>query len=248
MALYEKPVRLLFKDMVKDMDLRPDQNLEREAVYDWFIKNYPKAKKSTISAHLLKMSVNAPSRVHYNVSQDGEDDLLYQIDSQRYRLFDPNLDPKPIYSKDETIEGIVESEDEGQVDGREFAYESDLQNFLAKNLSIISPDLSLYEDEGITGVEFPVGNRRIDILAVDKNGDYVVIELKVSKGYDRVVGQLLGYIGWIRKNHAEAGQNVRGVIIARNISEDLVLACSMLDNVDLFEYELSIALRKIHPE
>jgi endonuclease len=41
--------------------------------------------------------------------------------------------------------------------------------------------LRLYEEEGITGVEFPVGRRFIDILAVDKDGRYVVVELKVSR-------------------------------------------------------------------
>jgi RecB family endonuclease NucS len=128
---------------------------------------------------------------------------------------------------------------------REFAYEKDLQNFLSKNLSLIRPGLHLYEEEGITGIEFPVGNRYIDILALDKDNNYVVIELKVSKGYDRVVGQLLRYMAWIKKNQADASQHVRGVIVARQISDDLLLACSELDNVELYEYQLSVSLQKI---
>jgi RecB family endonuclease NucS len=40
-------------------------------------------------------------------------------------------------------------------------------------------------------LEFPAGDRYIDILAVDAQGSFVVIELKVSRGYDRVIGQLL---------------------------------------------------------
>ena len=31
------------------------------------------------------------------------------------------------------------------------------------------------------------------------------------------------YMAWIRDNQAEAGQKVRGVIVAREISEDLLL-------------------------
>jgi hypothetical protein len=46
----------------------------------------------------------------------------------------------------------------------EFAYESDLRDFLAKNLSILQRGMRLYEEEGITGIEFPVGGRFIDIL------------------------------------------------------------------------------------
>lgn len=52
---------------------------------------------------------------------------------------------------------------------------------------------------------------------MDANGDLVVIELKVSRGYDRVVGQLIRYVAWIKKNLAEANQQVRGVIVAREI-------------------------------
>jgi RecB family endonuclease NucS len=90
-----------------------------------------------------------------------------------------------------------------------------------------------------------VGGRFIDILAVDSEKRLVVIELKVSRGYDRVVGQLLRYMAWIQKHHAEPGQAVRGIIAAREISDDLKLACSYLPAVSLYEYELSVSLRKV---
>ena len=82
-------------------------------------------------------------------------------------------------------------------------------------------------------------------MATDKDNNYVVIELKVSRGYDRVVGQILRYMAWIRKNHAEENQKVRGIIIAREISDDLLLACSEMQNVDLYEYNLAVSLNKI---
>jgi len=97
MPLYDKPVRLLFKDMVEDLSVAPGDVLRRDQVYAWFNENYPKVKDGTISAHLLKMSTNAPSRIHYNVDPEGDDDLLYQIDTQRFRLYDPAGDPTPVY-------------------------------------------------------------------------------------------------------------------------------------------------------
>ena len=106
--------------------------------------------------------------------------------------------------------------------------------------------MRIYEEEGITGIEFPVGGRFIDILAVDAKGGLVVIELKVSRGYDRVVGQLLRYVAWIKKNLAEEGQSVRGFIVAREITEDLLLACSLVPNLELFEYELSLLLQRVN--
>ena len=105
--------------------------------------------------------------------------------------------------------------------------------------------MHLFEEEGITGIEYPAGGRNIDILALDRNNDFVVIELKVSRGYDRVVGQLLRYVSWIKKHQAEPKQSVRGIIIAREISDDLLLACEGLSNVELFEYQLSITLNKV---
>ena len=116
---------------------------------------------------------------------------------------------------------------------------------MLENLSLIEPSLQLYEEEGITGIEFPAGGRFIDILAVDDKKSLVVIELKVSRGYDRTVGQLLRYMAWIEKNLAEPGQAVRGIIAAREISEDLSLACSKVPSVSLYEYELSVTLRKV---
>lgn len=130
----------------------------------------------------------------------------------------------------------------------EFAYEADLRNYLARHLSLIEPELTVYHDEtaGIVGIEFPVGSRRIDILAVSSKSEFVVIELKVSRGYDRVVGQLMRYMAWVRKNLAKPGQLVRGVIVAREISEDLILACSELPSgVQLFEYEMSVSLKSV---
>ena len=202
-AMYEKPVRLLMKDMVAKIGLKPDEILQREKVLQWFQEHYPKIKEGTILAHLTKMSTNVPSRIHYKANPNGEDDLFYRIDPSHFRLYLPTNDPTPIYEKVPPGVGIPPEEAEMDKVSSEFAYERDLQNFLSKNLFVIEPGLRLYEDEGINGIEFDVGGRYIDILAMDKNNDYVVIELKVSRGYDRVVGQILRYMAWIEKNQAD---------------------------------------------
>lgn len=245
MPIYEKSTKLLFRDFLKEIGLQKGQIIERVKIYLWFNKNYPLIKQGTISAHIILLSTNAPSRIHHPIDPNGKDDIFYQLDTSRFRLYDPAIDPAPIYNK-LSNESIPEFEqDENITNENEFAYERDLQNFLAKNLNIIGSGLTLYMDEGISGLEFPAGNRAIDILAIDKNKNLVVIELKVSRGYDRVVGQILRYIAWIKQNHADINQKVRGIIIAREITEDLLLACSEIDNIELFEYHLSVSLSKI---
>ncbi len=137
----------------------------------------------------------------------------------------------------------LEESDEEEVD-REFAAESDLRDFLSKNLTRIEPGPRLFEDSDRSGVEFPVGGRFIDILARDAKDNYVVVELKVSRGYDRAVGQLLRYMAWVQANLA-GGKPVRGVIVASGITDDLKLAASLVPNVRLFQYEIEFRLKPL---
>lgn len=244
MPIYDKSVKELLRQFVITKQLKIGDIFSRQDVIYWFDENYPKIKRGTITAHLIRMSTNAPSRIHYNVSSNGNDDLFYQIDSTYFRLYNPETDHSPIYVSQE-IKNCENNDDTEIEEVKEFAYESDLRNYLSKNLQEIEDGLKLYEYEGITGVEFPVGGRFIDILAIDKNNNLVVIELKVSRGYDRAIGQILRYIAWLEKNLAETKQKVRGVIIASNISNDLLLAASKISEVELFEYDLKVNLRRI---
>jgi len=242
---YDKTIKQMMHALVKDMQLLPGQTVTSSQILNWFQQNYPNVKESSIRGHLIAMSVNAKSRIHHNVKYGSGHDLFYQIDSKTFRLYEPNKDPSPIYQGN-NVQDNDSNELDNEEETQEFGFEKDLQNFLVKNLYLIENDLKLYENEGITGIEYPVGNRFIDILAIDSKNNLVVIELKVSKGYDRVIGQLLRYMAWIEKNLAEQSQKVRGIIIARQVSEDLQLACSKLSDIRLMEYELSVKLKPVH--
>jgi len=128
---------------------------------------------------------------------------------------------------------------------QEFAYEADLRDFLAKNLKVIEQGLNLHEDDKGKGVEYPIQGGRIDILAKDKNGRIVVIELKVSRGRNPTIGQLLYYMGWIDKNLNESSKS-RGIIIAKEITDDLLLACQRTSDISLYQYNLSVSTTKVY--
>lgn len=261
MPIYQRPTRELFEEFVQSFVPPPSQglglierkslskggNFTRKEILTWFQENYPKIKQATVNAHLTRMAINAPSRIHHSLRPNGADDLLFQISRSIFRLYNADSDPSPIYreSEEESTAEDTDNFEEEQDEKHEFAYEKDLKNFLARNLHVIRPSMVVYEDGDIRGVEYPVGGRFIDILAVENEEELVVIELKVSKGYDRALGQLLRYMAWIKKNLAETNQKVKGMIVARTVSEDLRLAVSIVDDVELFEYQLSISLNQI---
>lgn len=41
MALYEKSVKFLFRDMIKDLDIQKGEIIEREKINSWFRIKYP---------------------------------------------------------------------------------------------------------------------------------------------------------------------------------------------------------------
>jgi len=52
-------------------------------------------------------------------------------------------------------------------------------------------------------------------------------------------------MAWIENYLADESQKVRGIIVARKISEDLKLACSLVSDVKLMEYELSVKVKAL---
>ena len=77
-------------------------------------------------------------------------------------------------------------------------YEERLQEIIASDLSIIDPSLMAIGREVPTGV-----GGRIDILAIDAEGNLTVIELKRSRTPREVVAQVLDYASCIRRMTSE---------------------------------------------
>lgn len=261
MPIYDRPTKEIMHEWA-DAHLTPGQIFDKNEPVEWFAQHYPKIKSNTVAMHVEGMATNNDTirRNHKGTRPGARMDLFYKLGSKRFRLFDPASDPPPYYldSEDDfskTSPKSVEpeaSEDDPDLSpdsiqaAREFAYERDLQNYLVKNIETLEPGLKVYEDveENLVGVEFDAGGRRIDILAVDRDGSLVVIELKVSKGHDRVVGQIARYISWI-EDQMPNGKPVRGMIVANNISKDLKLAARQMRNIKLVEYEMRFEVRPI---
>jgi hypothetical protein len=145
-SIYPKPVRLLMReDMAAAFALQPGQSFTRQQAIDWFAQHYPKIRPGTVHCHLIRLSTNAPTRLHYN-AKPHDDDVFFQLDGGHFRLYDAAHDPPPIHMKTAKPDGQPAIEEDTEPAGSaEFAYEADLRNYLAKNLSVIEPGFKLFQ-------------------------------------------------------------------------------------------------------
>jgi hypothetical protein len=138
------------------------------------------------------------------------------------------------------------TEDETEA-GTKFALEEQLRDYLAENLHILEPGLSLWPVENGDAVEFQVDeqgpSRRIDILAKDHDGVPVVLELKVSRGHEKTIGQALYYRARIKQRFG--AERVRIFVVAAEISPELRAAASEVIDVFLFAYSLAVTVTPV---
>lgn len=128
-----------------------------------------------------------------------------------------------------------------------FGLERHLHEFLRDNWNHIElgRDWALYQEPGDeeAGYEYPCDVGRIDLLAKHrKEPRWLVVELKRNQTSDQTVGQLLRYIGWVKRHLAEDGDEVHGMVICREADEALHYALSMVPNVELRLYEVKFHL------
>lgn len=142
-----------------------------------------------------------------------------------------------IISTDETIE-----------DPSAFAMEKHLEDFLVDNWSQteLGKEYKIYEEDGeIVGQQYQTDTGPLDILAISKDKKtLLVVELKKGRASDAVVGQTMRYMGYVKDELAEEGQNVKGVIIALEDDQRIRRALSIASNIEFYRYQVSFKLVK----
>jgi restriction system protein len=141
-----------------------------------------------------------------------------------------------IIATDETIE-----------DPSTFALEKYLEEFLVSNWSLteLGKEYDIFEDDENFGQQYETDTGPIDILAVSKDKKtLLVVELKKGRASDAVVGQIQRYMGYVKDELAEKGQDVKGIIIALEDDNRIRRALSVASNIEFYRYQVNFKLVK----
>ena len=242
--LYDKPVRELVHSALDEM---PDPFTSQDMV-QWFAKHYEKVNPRTVRAHVRRACVNIPPDAT-GATWASADRAVYRLSPghfTRYRQavhgdFEQGL---PVGLADETEHNDLDIAAE---DGAEasFALEAHLEEFMDSNWPSIDFGCSLRiwtDDEDSRGRQYVTDVGVIDFLCEDEAAnELVVVELKRGKSSDRVVGQILRYMGWVREKLAD-GRGVRGIIITHEYDDQVRYAIAELPRVEAWTYQVSFTL------
>lgn len=130
----------------------------------------------------------------------------------------------------------------------EFALEKHLEDFLINNWKYtdLGKKYDIFEEDGEpVGQQYLTDTGPIDILAISKNKKtLLVIELKRGRASDVVVGQIQRYMGYVKDELLEPGQEVKGLIIGLEADTRLRRALSVCVNIDFYRYQIDFKLIK----
>ena len=107
--------------------------------------------------------------------------------------------------------------------------EERLENWIAENSSILGLDLLIFGRQVQTG--FGGKRGRIDLLAIDREGNLAILELKKDKTPREVVAQVLDYASWVRN----LTQKDIEPIARKYLNKELAVAFSGHFGIDLPE-------------
>lgn len=125
-----------------------------------------------------------------------------------------------------------------------FHAELELEDFLEKHWSKTS---FANEYEFVTRQMQLDDAGRLDILAKSRDGkEYLIIELKLGRASDKVVGQLLAYMGYLKNSDlCSNGETVKGLIIGSKDDAKIRHALNAVDGIEFYLYEMQFNLKKV---
>jgi hypothetical protein len=219
--------------------------LTKAEVFSWIDENYStyEFNPNTLQAQLYRSCVNVKSALGSSAPKI----LFYEKTNKTYRI--ASVEEQEEFKKLQMHSSDANEEELGANEGAEpelestFALEAHLRDYLARNLAALEKGLVLWS-ENPRSVEFSLEGRRIDILAKDAESIPVVIELKLSKGHEKTLGQALYYRAKLKQQLDS--QKIRIMLVAGEITDELRIASTEVSDVDLFSYTLTMQVQKLN--
>lgn len=240
----------IFADALKECFVALGGIRTKAEVAAWIDAHYGgRWKASTLMGHLYGCCVNNPKGIQHH---PGFPRFLFAHGNGKYELYTPekhgNYNEEGFLSgEEEQIEAQIKGNNEESLAENaspSFAFEAHLRDYLARNLNILELGLTLWVGNSeLQSVEYDIQGRRIDILARDTAGTPVIIELKVSRGHEKTIGQCLYYRAKLKE--LLGAPKVRVMIVAQKLDTELCLAATEVPDVDLFEYSLSMTVQRM---
>lgn len=191
---------------------------------------YPnKWKASALQAHLYACAVNNPKAYVHHPSAEK---FLYRNLDGTFEIYSEERHGPNEWSPTEGEDEVAEV---SELVETSVSLERDIEDHLIHSLGAIEKGLKFVSRQFSTDVG------RIDILAEDKNGRRVVIEVKVGEAKDSAVGQIARYLGWFTKFD---GKPPRGMLIAAEFPEGVRYAATAVSNLTLHAYKISFSFEQ----
>lgn len=116
--------------------------------------------------------------------------------------------------------------------------EQDLKNVILAQVEELFPDHKIF------GNEYQIDKKRTDLLLENtKENSLLIIELKTGIADHSTFAQISNYYGILSKKFPD--KNIKCLIIASEIDESLISACSISDKVKIKRYKMRLTLEEV---
>ena len=203
----------------------------------YFVKDEPLSHRRNVKWFSIKIDrINMSDELKKSTGSIGTVSDITKYANEIETYIQGNNIPK-IIATDDSIE-----------DPSAFAMEKHLEEFLIENWSQteLGKNYDIFTEDGeIIGQQYDTGIGTIDILGISKDKKtLLVVELKKGRASDVVIGQIQRYMGFIKEELLEPGQDVKGIIIALNDDKKIKYALSVTNNIDFYRYKIDFKLIK----
>ena len=197
----------LIQEAIAECFRANNQSLSVSQIKAWIANKYSTQHFDDKAVH-GQIRASCVNKTYTRLDRRDTPKILYfdaHTRTYRSRMYD-DLEGNQLNSMGNTATVTPQSSFPTESERKALIYERQLQEALTADLSQIEDGLTLWETEP-PSIEFVLSldqenqrRKRIDILARDADGVPVIVELKINRAHDKVIGQALLYRALLKRN------------------------------------------------